>query len=106
MPSLQGHRKGWCQVTTFRAGDVVYHRPTGEEWVLAYAEGKRVSPCGWPETIAEAAHCELRKACPDEEHLKMLHEWADEPKRCDIDGSMDYRSCVCRRQLAAKEPTR
>lgn len=85
--------------TTFRAGDAVFHRPTGEEWLLAWAENSRVSACGWPETIAEAADCELVQACSDEKHVEMLRTWA-------VRQDNDYRSRVCRRQLAAWEAAR
>ena len=80
-----------------KAGDVVKHRPTGETWLLAYAEGGRVSACGWPESIAEEADCELVKACSIEEHEAMLREWAD--KGC----GRDHRVGVCRRQLSELE---
>lgn len=78
-----------------RAGDVVYHRPSDETWVLAWGDDARgeVSACGWPETIAKAADCELVEACSDDEHLAMLREWATR--------AGDYRATVCRRQLAA-----
>jgi hypothetical protein len=83
-----------------RAGDVVFHRPSGERWLLAWAERGEVSACGWPEPIAKESDCELVKAASDVEHRAMLHTWADEPKRRD-DGFMDSRSVVCTRQLAA-----
>lgn len=51
-----------------RSGDVVYHRPTGETWVVAAVDGLRVYPAGWPETLAWAGDVELREECSDEEH--------------------------------------
>jgi hypothetical protein len=83
----------------FRAGDVVRHRPSGEEWTLAYGHGDFVSACGWPEGEAYARDCDLVKAASDEEHEAMLRVWADAPQRRD-DGSLDRRSRVCLRQLA------
>lgn len=61
----------------FRAGDIVLHKPSGEEWQLACDEDRgEVLPCGWPACIAEAADCTLAKAATDDERTKMLSEWA------------------------------
>lgn len=52
-----------------RTGDVVHHKPSGEDWVLAYADygtGK-LSPCGWPECEGEIRDCTLVNAATDEE---------------------------------------
>ena len=58
---------------TFRAGDIVKHGPTGEEWVLAVDQfGNEVSPCGWPETIAKAADCEIVTRASDKERHEQL----------------------------------
>lgn len=58
----------------FRAGDVVHHGPTGEDWVVAYVDGDHLAWCGWPEGEAKVADCRLKEACTDEEHLKRLQE--------------------------------
>lgn len=81
-----------------RAGDVVKHGPTGETWLLAYADHERgeVSACGWPESIARIEHCELLKAGSDSAHEELLRTWASKDDR-------DHRIAVCRRQLAALE---
>jgi hypothetical protein len=77
----------------FRAGDTVRHAPSEEEWILACdEEGGRVSPCGWPETLAEAKDCELIAAATEEERLAMLKTWAHLSER-------DYRTRAARRQL-------
>ena len=57
----------------FRAGDLVYHKPYNETWVLAVDEfNGRVAPCGWPETIAKAEDCELRqRACDAKRNLQL-----------------------------------
>jgi DNA polymerase-3 subunit epsilon len=88
-----------------RAGDTVKHLPSGETWVLAYADGPHVSACGWPESIAQASDCELVEAATDEQHVTMLRKWAEPPKRRDS-GAIDGRSLVCARQLALLAPTR
>lgn len=42
----------------FRAGDIVLHEPSNEEWVLACdEENGHVFPSGWPPTRADAHHC-------------------------------------------------
>lgn len=78
-----------------RTGDTVFHRPTGERWLVAYCVGNRLAWSGWPEGEAYTADCELVRACSDEEHEKHLREWADKPHRRD-DGSEDLRASMCR----------
>ena len=58
----------------FRAGDTVFHKPLGETWILAVDEfDGKVSPCGWPETIAESTDCELKqRACDAKRHSQLL----------------------------------
>ena len=55
-----------------RTGDVVRHKPSGETWVVAYADSYDVICCGWPETIARPEECELIEACSDEEYWKLV----------------------------------
>lgn len=82
-----------------RAGDLVLHKPTGEEWVLATDEddamGRRqVYPAGWPATIAERHDCVLRRRATPKYRLEMLKQWAT------LSGEGDHRKSVARRQLA------
>lgn len=78
-----------------RAGDIVRHRPSGEQWQLAYADQGKVSPCGWPEGVADESDCEVIEACSDGAHIAMLQTWADKGP------SRDHRVGVCALQLAA-----
>lgn len=78
--------------TTFRAGDHVRHVPSREDWILAYADGDYVSPCGWPETLAQATDCVLVRPASDQQHREMLEEWAGK-------SNDDRRAYACRRQL-------
>ena len=55
-----------------RTGDTVFHRPSKETWVVAYATDKHVCPCGWPETLADIGDCELLRSCSDEHNEDML----------------------------------
>jgi len=62
-----------------RCGDHVFHRPTGQKWLVAYVDGDYLAWCGWPEGEARVADCDLVKTCSDEEHLKLLTEIASIP---------------------------
>lgn len=44
-----------------RPGDAVFHRPSGEEWMVlgVNRECNKVAPMGWPITIANLSDCEL-----------------------------------------------
>ena len=46
-------------------GDVVFHKPTGEKWLVAYVNNNRLYWCGWPPGCADLQDCELvKKATP------------------------------------------
>jgi len=51
-------------------GDIVWHAPSGEEWVVAWAEPKtdELAWCGWPNGVARLSDCTLAKAATDGEH--------------------------------------
>jgi len=79
-----------------RTGDLVKHKPSGEEWIVARVAGEDVFPCGWPCTMALKDDCEVIHACHDEDHdywvaqMKKLPEfdprfWAeyDRQNSCD-----------------------
>lgn len=57
-----------------RCGDTVFHRPTGETWVVAYAEGEYLAWFGWPDGLAKLSDCEVKERCSDEEHAKAVDE--------------------------------
>ena len=44
-----------------KAGDTVYHRPSGETWWIVRVDddGEHVYPGGWPPTRARASDCEI-----------------------------------------------
>jgi hypothetical protein len=59
--------------STFRAGDVVHHVPSGEDWQLACDEADgRVQPMGWPECAALASDCRMVEAATNERRLSTL----------------------------------
>lgn len=69
---------------TLKAGDVVFHRPTGEKWLLIENERDgHVIPGGWPRTRARASDCDLVEAIENaperarrifQPNIKMSHE--------------------------------
>jgi len=69
-------------MSAFRCGDVVRHCPSGEEWLVAYADGDDVSPTGWPDCIAKASDCDLVRAATDEEHRAHVVEWLGCENEC------------------------
>lgn len=60
-----------------RMGDKVRHRPSGEEWLIAYetADGD-VAWLGWPDGRARASDCELLQAATDTEHWALVEQVA------------------------------
>ena len=78
------------------AGDVVWHRPSGEEWMLACdEESGEVMPCGWPLCIAKASDCELRGRIAGDRELTLY--------RLATECGDDVRAKVARRQLAEND---
>lgn len=57
-----------------RTGDIVSHTPSGEEWVVAWAdhESGDMAPCGWPTCQARIADCVVTKPATDAEHRWMV----------------------------------
>lgn len=58
-----------------RCGDHVYHAPTRENWVVAYAEGDDIAWCGWPDGRARLRDCTVTKRCSDEEHADFVRRF-------------------------------
>ena len=47
--------------------DTVFHRPTGETWIVRRVQDDRLYWCGWPPGCADLADCELiAKATPED----------------------------------------
>lgn len=61
-----------------RTGDVIRHIPSGERWLVAWADEQDVICCGWPESIARRSDCKLITAATDEQHLEYLRKVAEE----------------------------
>jgi hypothetical protein len=52
--------------------DIVKHRPTGEEWVVARVTDTSIYPAGWPPCCAELKDCELIEKGTAEQREKMV----------------------------------
>ena len=53
-------------MTKIRANDIVFHRPTGEEWVVCGVNEElgTLIPCGYPfPSLADVSDCELKESC-------------------------------------------
>ena len=61
-----------------RCGDVVRHIPTGEEWLVAYADHDSgyMAAAGWPQERARISDCEIVERCSDDEHADHVKAWA------------------------------
>jgi len=70
-----------------RCSDAVIHKPTGEKWLVAYAdyETGELSWSGWPEGRARIEDCEIVRIATDEQHRKHVTEWLSK------DGDNDHR---------------
>jgi hypothetical protein len=58
-----------------RCGDHVCHEPSGECWVVAYADDFVLAPAGWPNSRAQTASCKVIRRCSDAEHRDAVREW-------------------------------
>lgn len=64
-----------------RCGDHVLHRPSGETWVVAYADPATddLAWAGWPNGLARLSDCEIVHRCTDAEHRLQVEAWAGTP---------------------------
>lgn len=61
-----------------RTGDTVFHKPSGEMWIVAYVEddGRYLAACGWPFELVPVDQCELRERASDKDRHELLLELA------------------------------
>lgn len=59
---------------SIRCGDHVHHTPTGEDWVVAWADPETddLAWCGWPNGIARLSDCTRIKQATAYEHMSTL----------------------------------
>lgn len=71
---MDDHPKAY---TTPRCGDHVLHHPSGQTWVVAFADEDRgeLSAAGWPASIVKLSDCELVMRCSDAEHTAAVLGW-------------------------------
>lgn len=81
-----------------RAGDSVFHAPTGETWLVAsVTDDGHFYVGGWPETRARLDDVTLVTACDDEMHRTVLRGVS---KTRHDDGSSSSRALWALRNLA------
>ncbi len=76
-----------------RCGDTVHHRPTGDTWIVAYADPSRdeLSWFGWPDGAAKLSDCDVVERCTAAEHAAAVSQWLDVPHRSDDYSREDSR---------------
>lgn len=86
-----------------KTGDSVYHRPSKETWLVAYADysNDRLAWCGWPPGTAKLSDCELKESCTNEESLKLINELAN--MRGDERTGQDHRKSWALAELNPRE---
>lgn len=67
-----------------RCGDVVKHRPSDENWIVAFAdyEANELAPAGWPDSRADISDCDIVSRCSDEEYRRWVSEWTSLKTPC------------------------
>ncbi len=58
-------------------GDIIKHKETGEEWLVAYVEDGRLACIGWPLSIVPVADCELIRKATSQQRQEWLERMAD-----------------------------
>lgn len=79
-----------------RTGDHVYHFPSEETWVVAWADPQSgyMAPCGWPTCQARIEDCQIVKTATDEEAKDLI-------SRLSSSGRTDARKAA---EIAARRP--
>jgi hypothetical protein len=59
---------------TMRTGDTVFHAPSGETWIVAWADHETgyMAPCGWPTCQAQMRDCLIIRGATDDESKKLI----------------------------------
>ena len=71
-------------------GDIVFHRPTAETWIVACVQGNNLSYCGWPEGMADLSDCELKEKTTPEKRDQLLKELAGKSGEKENDHRVRY----------------
>jgi hypothetical protein len=80
-----------------RCGDRVLHRPSGEGWLVAFADAEHddIAWAGWPDGRARLSDCDVTYRCSDAEHRQAVLMWAKSK------GGDNRRAAVMQRYGAA-----
>ncbi|HYE57249.1 MAG TPA: hypothetical protein VD948_02040 [Rhodothermales bacterium] len=83
-----------------RCGDTVLHRPSGERWVVAYAdpETDTLSWAGRPNGRAKLSDCELVRRWTDARHREWVEQFMASRER-------DHRHGMVAHLYASPSPT-
>lgn len=65
-----------CRRMLPRCGDHVHHEPSGETWVVAWADAEHLAYAGWPDGVARRADCRITKLATDDEHRDAVAQWS------------------------------
>ncbi|QPC87075.1 hypothetical protein GA830_10245 [Mesorhizobium sp. NBSH29] len=94
-----------------RTGDHVYHKPSEETWVVAWADpiSGFMAPCGWPECQAKISDCEVVKVATDDEAANLVDRLSlsgrrDSKKAAEIAARATYMSEVASAALSGARP--
>lgn len=82
---------------TIGTGDLVFHRPSRETWLVAYVRGRHLCACGWPESLADLSDCLLVEKASADERMELLQSMAS-------GSGSDSRNRYARAALAAEQP--
>lgn len=64
-------------MTTIDTGDTVHHKPSGEDWIVAYVKDDRLFWCGYPYGEAKLSDCVLLEKATDEKRDSLLRDLAN-----------------------------
>jgi hypothetical protein len=81
-----------------RTGDIVRHYPSGEDWVVAWADHETgyMAPCGWPTCQAKIADCSILKRATDEAYDALVDQLA-------LSGRSDAHKAAAIRAMGEKK---
>ena len=83
-PSLPAHpredifaKKAKYITTGIKPGDRVFHKPSGETWIVAYIDPTRAILlwCGWPPGWVKLSDCELIESASEEARYDRINKF-------------------------------
>lgn len=93
---------GSSKTAEFDTADVVHHKPSGEDWVVAYTANGMLCACGWPCTLVPIDECTLKDEASPEERQSLLQRLADgqgdDPRRSYARRTLAAQSASCAKE--------